>query len=85
MTNQNTKPADDKATKQPDPKTQKIGDKTGFAQTDEDVQNNPNGPKPLAPNDPEPPYESGPQKQARIARENEKAEGAGLPPVFPHD
>lgn len=84
MTNQNTKAAD-KAPRQPEPKTQKIGDKTGFAQTDEDVQNNPNGPKPLAPNDPEPVQESWAAKQSRISRENEKAEGAGLPPVHPHD
>lgn len=73
MTNQSTKPAD-KALRQPEPKTQKIGDKTGYAQTDEDTQNPPGGvPKPLAPNDPEPVQESGPQKQARIARE--KREG----------
>lgn len=85
MTNQNTKPAD-KAPRQPDPKTQKIGDKTGYAQTDEDV-NNPQGgvPKPLSPNDPEPVQESWAAKQARHARENERAEGAGLPPVHPHD
>lgn len=57
-----------------------------YAETDQDV-NNPDGgvPKPLAPNDPEPAQESWPQKQSRIARENEKAYGAGKPEPHSHD
>jgi hypothetical protein len=78
-----TQPAPD--TSKVDPKTQKIGDKSGYAQTDDDIQNNPDGPKPLAPNDPEPISETAAAKQARHARENEKASGEGKTEPWPHD